>query len=173
MLTGWLGLWFLLDKISIPVHLYRGLYVRLSPFWHDCSLRCALRRSHLNCQCALLRYQSFRLQERRKILISEHPDKDRKGMVEKRFALSLRLMKPLRGRNTQSETDEAPERAKHTVWDWWSPWEGETHSLRLMKPLRGRNVSQPFLSRLCLDVLTPGIKTQKKCSLNFTYTPLS
>ena len=38
---------FLRDKISIPVHLYRDLYGRPSPFWHDCSLRCALHRSHL------------------------------------------------------------------------------------------------------------------------------
>ena len=38
---------FLHVKISTPVHLYRGLYGRLSPFWHDCSLRCALRRSHV------------------------------------------------------------------------------------------------------------------------------
>ena len=38
---------FLRDKISIPVHLYRGIYGRPSPYWHDCSLCCALRRSHL------------------------------------------------------------------------------------------------------------------------------
>ena len=39
--------WFLHAKISIPIHLYRGLYGRPSPFLHDCTLRCALRQSHL------------------------------------------------------------------------------------------------------------------------------
>ena len=40
--------------MSIPVHLYRRLCGIPSPFWHycllrhDCLLRCALRRSHLN-----------------------------------------------------------------------------------------------------------------------------
>ena len=38
---------FLHDRISIPVHWYQGPYGRPSPFWHDRSLRCALRRSHL------------------------------------------------------------------------------------------------------------------------------
>ena len=40
--------WFLHEKISIPVHLYRGLYKRPLPFWHGSSVRCAIRRGHLN-----------------------------------------------------------------------------------------------------------------------------
>ena len=38
--------WFLHAKLSIPLHLYWGLYGRPSPFWHGCSLHCGLRRSH-------------------------------------------------------------------------------------------------------------------------------
>ena len=44
---------FLREKISIPVHFYRRLCGRPSPFWHDCSLCCALHRSHLKCNAFL------------------------------------------------------------------------------------------------------------------------
>ena len=45
-------------------------------------------------------------------LISEHPDKDGKGMVEKRFTLS--------GASSVSDFRISE------IWNWESPWEGET-----------------------------------------------